>query len=186
MINTRQINDATLLMDLGAPALADDNLIVTITNMKNGTYTIAAQPDVTRNVTATVATVDVADTMGTLTVLGHNKKGDVISEVLNPVSGATVTGVKAFTDITSITGADWIIGGTTEDTIIIGTGNELGLDRPLSATSKVKCGYLGTTFMTGASCLPTVAGTPTIEETTVDLSGSTYDGAKIALIFVVD
>lgn len=180
-LNIRQIENATLLMDLGAPALADDDLIVVSTDMKNGTYTIAAQPDIPRNITATVATVDVADTMGTLTVAGTNYLDEVISEVLTPISGSTVTGLKAFKTITSITGADWVIGGTDEDTITIGTGNELGLHRSLSATSKVKLGILGTTI---TACNPTVVAT--IEETTVDMSAGTYDGSKEAIIFVVD
>lgn len=101
----------------------DDNKIVTSTNMKNGTYTIAAQPAVPSRITVKHTAVGTADTLGIITILGTLPSGTVVSEVVTPLNGQTVSSVNEFSAITSLTGSGWIIdGGSQNDTLIIGTG----------------------------------------------------------------
>ncbi len=106
--------------DMTSPA--DPNLIVTTTDMKVGTYTIAAQPTGSHVVTVTNTVVSAADTMGTITILGEDSDGNVISEVIIPVADTLVAGVLGFAVITSVTGAGWIIETTNNDTIVVGIG----------------------------------------------------------------
>ncbi len=174
---------ATALYSLGTPILADVDRIVTSANMKVGEYTIAAQPDVPRNITVTVTAGDTADTMGTVTVTGTNRDDDVISEVITPEAGATVAGTKAFKTVTKVEGADWVIDGSegTNDTITVGVGDELGLPVALSATSQMKFACADTAWVDVSG---SVAETPTVEETTIDMSAATYDGSKEMRVFV--
>lgn len=116
---------------LGAPAVSDDDKLVTSTNMINGDYTLEANagPDVPRNILVTVTAVDTADTPGTITVEGTDAQGNKISEVITPEAGTAVAGTKAFKTVTKVTGAGWKMDEEEEgnDTIKIGYGNELGL-----------------------------------------------------------
>jgi len=178
-------SSACRLYNLGAPALADDNLIVTSTNMKVGEYDVDAQPEVPRNITVTSTAVGTADTMGTITITGTNYDDEVITEEIVPVSGSTVAGIKAFKTVTTVVGAGWVVDGDekTADTIIVGTGNELGLPLVLDTITNVIMGVLGTTI---TATNPTVGTPATIEETTIDMSSGTYDATKEALVFVVD
>jgi hypothetical protein len=111
---------------LGTPEVDDDDQVVTVENMLVGTYTITASPDVPRVLTLTHVAVGAVDTLGTVTIAGTDVNDEVISEVLTPSNGATVTGLKAFKTVTSVTGAGWVI-NEGNDTIIIGTGPALGL-----------------------------------------------------------
>ncbi|MFA5880562.1 MAG: hypothetical protein WC834_00075 [Eubacteriales bacterium] len=177
---------ASRLYNLGAPVVADVDRIVTVTDMKVGTYTIAAQPDIPRNITVSVTADGTADTMGTITVAGTNYADAVISEVITPVVGSTVAGVKSFKTVTAITGAGWVIdagGVPAADDITIGVGTELGLSLSLDVATEMVFGILGTTITAHNA---TVATPATIEGTTIDMSAGTYDGSKAALIFVVD
>lgn len=124
---------ATGLSDIGTKvwilengvAVDDDRLVVS-TNMKVGTYTIAAQPDVPRNVTVTHTTVAAGtDTLGTITVVGTDANDVAITEVITPTADSTKNGTKAFKTITSITGAGWVIAGG-NDTIKVGVGSVIG------------------------------------------------------------
>lgn len=96
------------------------NKIVTSTNMKVGTYTIAAQPVSPALLSFTVTTVSGADTMGTIAVVGTNIYGVAQSETVTHVSGSTVYTSKVYAAVTSLTGAGWVV-NTTADTIIVGT-----------------------------------------------------------------
>lgn len=171
------------LYNLGAPELADDDLIVTTTDMKVGTYTLAADPDIPRNITVTVTAGDTADTMGTITIDGTNYLDEVITEDITPVAGSTIAGLKAFKTVTAVTGAGWVIDGAegTEDAITIGTGNEIGLPIALTDTAQIPLAILGTTI---TAHNPTV--TTTVENATIDMSAGTYDGSKSAIVFIVD
>lgn len=173
------------LYNLGAPALADNDLIVTSTNMKVGSYTVAAQPDVPRNITVTATAVGTADTMGTITVTGTNINNLSITETIVPVAGSLVAGIKAFKTVTSVVGAGWVKDAVeaTTDTIIVGTGTELGLPLVLDSATEVMMGVLGTTI---TATNPTVTNPATLEGTTIDMSAGTYDGTKKALVFIVD
>lgn len=115
-----------------APAAAATNRIVTTTNMKVGTYTIAnASPadNLCKNVTVTTTATGTADTQGTITVAGTDYNSEVISEVIVPVAGSTITGKRAFKTVTAVTGAGWVINPDTpaNDTIVVGFGDVLGL-----------------------------------------------------------
>jgi len=178
-------NSTCRLYNLGAPALADDDLIVTSTNMKVGEYTVAAQPDIPRNITVTVTAGATADTLGTVTISGTNYDDDEISEVITPVAGSAVAGTKAFKTVTTVVGAGWVIDAVegTNDTIKVGIGNELGLPLMLDSATEIMMGTLGTTI---TATNPTVTNPATLEGTTIDMSAGTYNATKEALIFIVD
>jgi hypothetical protein len=115
---------------LGAPIAASANRIVTSTNMQNAAYTIAAQPDVPRNITVTQTAAGTTDTSGTVTVVGTDIGGNALTEVITPVAGSAVAGVNAFAHVTSVTGAGWaenMASTATIDTITVGVGNLIGL-----------------------------------------------------------
>jgi len=166
---------------LGKPVVADVDRVVTSTNMKVGTYTVAAQPDVPRNITVTVTAGDTADTMGTITIVGTDSADAVISETITPEAGETVAGEKAFKSVTSVTGAGWVIDAAegTNDTITVGIGTVLGLPLALSDADHI---VFGTLDYVMAAHNPEADGT--LSGTTVDLSSGTYDGSKTARVFV--
>jgi hypothetical protein len=87
----------------------DDDKIVTSTDMKVGTYTIAAQPTAPCLLSVTVTAADTADTMGTIAFVGTDISGTAISETVTPVAGSTVYTTKEFASVTSATGAGWAI-----------------------------------------------------------------------------
>lgn len=178
-------SSACRLYNLGSPALADDDLVVTSTNMIVGEYTVDAQPDIPRNITVTATAGATADTLGTITVTGTNYDDEVISEEITPVAGSAVAGTKAFKTVTSVVGAGWVIDAVegTNDTIKVGIGNEIGLPLVLDSTTEIIMGILGTTI---TATNPTVSNPATIEGTTIDMSSGTYNGTKEALVFVVD
>jgi hypothetical protein len=169
------------LLELGAPVALDDDRYVTSTNMKVGAYTIAAQPDVARNVVVTRTADGNADTGGTITVTGTNILDDTISEVITVgAHSVVVAGTKAFKTITSIVGAGWVIDGN-NDTIKVGCGNEIGL--PLALDNVKKCPF-GMLDFTIRACATTITDPPTVEGTTIDMNGGTYADSKIAWAFV--
>jgi len=178
-------NSTCRLYNLSSPALADDDLIVTSTNMKVGSYTVAAQPEVPRNITVTATAGATADTLGTVTITGTNYDDEVISEVITPVAGSAVAGTKAFKSVTTVVGAGWAIDAVegTNDTIKVGTGNELGLPLSLNSATEIMLGILGTTI---TATNPTVSNPASLEGTTIDMSSGTYNGTKEALVFIVD
>lgn len=100
----------------------DDNKIVTVTDMKVGTYTIAAQPSAASLLSVTTTTVDAADTMGTITFVGTDSEGAAVTEEVAPVADDTVYTTNEFESITSITGAGWVTAGGA-DQIIVGVAD---------------------------------------------------------------
>ena len=176
------LNYAGRFLYLGTPVVADVDRIVTSANMKVGAYTVAAQPDIPRNVTVTVTAGDTADTMGTVVVVGTDINGNALTETITPVAGSTVAGTKAFKTVTSVTGAGWVIDGSegTNDTITVGVGNLLGLPILIAAAANCRLGIVGTALVT-----PTTAA-GTIDGCTVDLSAGTYNGTKAAFAIVVE
>lgn len=166
---------------LGTPVVADDDKIVVSANMKVGTYTIAAQPDVCRNITVTATAVGTADTMGTITVTGTNILGQVMTEVITPVAGSTVAGLKAFKTVTSVVGAGWVIDAVegTNDTIKVGVGTVIGLPIKI-LTGDCPLSILGTAIV-----VPTVT-VGAIEVCTIDASSGTYNGTKALYAVVVE
>ena len=97
--------------------------------------------------------VDVEDTNGKLVIEGKDIRGYTISEEIIPDAGVTIQGVKAFSQITSITGVGWAQGGTGPDTIVIGFGDVVGLPDVLLAASDAFLVAMGTALLNA----PTVA-----------------------------
>jgi hypothetical protein len=108
---------------LGAKAVhaLDVDKIVESANMKNGAYTIAAQPTAPSRITVSHTAVGAADTLGTINFIGTLPGGTVIHEKVTPVADSLVSTVNEFASVTSATGAGWII-GEGNDTITIGVG----------------------------------------------------------------
>ncbi len=119
---------------LGTPELDDDDQVVTTANMKVGTYTVDASPDVPRVITVTHTSVGATDTLGTLTITGTDYADTVITEVITPLADTTVTGTKAFKTVSGIDGADWVI-AEGNDTITVGTGPALGLPEVVAVST---------------------------------------------------
>ena len=108
---------------------ADVDKIVESTNMKVGAYTVAASPSVPSLITVTVTASGTADTMGTITVVGTDIYDRVLTEVITPVAGSTVTGTRYFKSVTSVTGAGWVIdAGAGNDTIVVGVPMSGGIE----------------------------------------------------------
>jgi hypothetical protein len=106
-----------------ATTAAVANRIVTIANMKVGTYTIANASPVWAGgalITITHATVAAGtDTLGTVTIDGTSLTGAVQSETITPLADTVATGTKIFRTVTAVTGAGWVIAGG-NDTITVG------------------------------------------------------------------
>jgi hypothetical protein len=96
--------------------------------MKVGTYTIANQPYCPQLITVTATASGTADTMGTITITGTDIFDTVITDVIAPVAGSTVTGTKYFKTVTSVVGAGWVIDvGSGNDTIVVGVPQSGGI-----------------------------------------------------------
>lgn len=95
------------------------NKIVASTDMKNGTYTIAAQPIVPALLSVLATGVGGNDTMGTITFVGTDIYDQALTETVTPIAGTTVYTTNMFKTVTSATGAGWVI-NSTNDTIVMG------------------------------------------------------------------
>ena len=178
----KHLDRAARFYALGTPVVADDDRITVSVDMKVGSYTLAAQPDVPRNITVTVTAGGTADTMGTITVTGTNAIGQVITEAIVPVAGSTVAGLKAFKTVTSVVGAGWVIDAVegTKDTIKVGVGTVLGLPIKI-ATGDCLLSVLGVAYV-----VPTVTVGATVEVCTIDSSSGTYNGSKALYAVIVE
>ena len=178
----KHLDRAARFYALGTPVVADDDRITVSVDMKVGSYTLAAQPDVPRNITVTVTAGGTADTMGTITVTGTNAIGQVITEAIVPVAGSTVAGLKAFKTVTSVVGVGWVIDAVegTKDTIKIGVGTVLGLPIKI-ATGDCLLSVLGVAYV-----VPTVTVGATVEVCTIDSSSGTYNGSKALYAIIVE
>lgn len=166
---------------LGAPVVADADRIVVSTDWADGTLSLAAQPDVPRNVTATLTDINNSITGGTLTITGKDPAGRTVTEVMSPDGaggGKTLTGTKIFASIASA-----VIANTTGvpaagvDVVVIGVGNVIGLPSDISATTAVKHTYLGGVPVTPAAI---AAGVST---SGINANTSTYNGTKLMLAY---
>jgi hypothetical protein len=136
---------------------ADNDQIVTVVNLTNTTFTIAAQPDVPRNVTITVTDTTPTITEGTITITGLDVNGATITEVLD-MAGPTLTftGTKVFVSVTSVVSAGAAtLGGAGDETIIVGTGSVVApifcsTSAPLRGVGTVKTSGSSTTVTAGA------------------------------------
>jgi len=166
--------DAAMHIFLGAPVLADADKIVTSEDWDDGALTIAAQPDVPRNLTITVTDANASITGGICTIVGTDSQGRSITEVMDITDGLSWTGTKIFATVTSAT-----ISGTTgvpatgTDVVTVGVGNVIGLPVDLSAEAEVIRAYV-------AAAPVTPDAVATGESTSgIDANSATYDGSKL-------
>jgi len=160
---------------LGTPRAVEAARAVSSANMKVGTYTIANQPDVPRNVSVTHTAVSTVDTLGTVTFVGTDYTGASLTEVITPSNGTVVNGTKAFKTITSITGAGWVA-GSTADTITAGYGSLIGLPVALPDATGTVLGTLDTVVAVKAT-----TGTTLATSTVTEAGG---DGSKKLTIYL--
>jgi hypothetical protein len=160
-------------MILGAPILADVDRIVTSVDWGDGALTIAAQPDVPRNITVTLTDANASITAGTCTVVGTDCLGRAVTEVMDITDGLSFTGTKIFASVTSATIADTAgTPATGVDVVTVGVGNVIGLPFDITASGDVKHSYLGGTRLSA-----TVA--TGVSTSGVNASAGTYDGSKL-------
>lgn len=118
---------------------ADTNHIVAAEDLTAATpitCTIAAQPDVPRNVTITITDGDTSITAFDIDVLGVDAKGDAKTENFVFAGGLSQTGNIAFATITSVT-VNSITGAGVGDILDVGIGSKLGLANNIYATGEV-------------------------------------------------
>lgn len=158
---------------MGSPVDADDNRIVTTVDWDDSTLTIAAQPDVPRNLTAVLTDANASITAGLLTFVGYDAQGRPITEVMDMEDGLTWAGVKIFATVTSaiITAtAGTPLSGT--DMVIVGVGDVIGTCIDLSVTSEVVHVWLGAVKVTPSAI------TVGASLSGIDVNAATMDGAK--------
>lgn len=126
---------------LGSPEAEDDNQVVVSEDIpaQSGTLTIAANPDVPRNLTFTATVGGSLDVL--FTAVGVDQFGEAVTETFNVVSAAEVTGSKVFKTVTSIT-ATTVTDDTGVNTIIVGTGSVLGLPVQITQAADVPQAFL--------------------------------------------
>ena len=143
---------------------ADTDKIVTTTNMKVGSYTVAAQPYCPSLITVTTTASGTADTQGTITVTGTDIFGITRTDVIVPVAGSTVSGTIYFKTVTTVVGAGWVIDvGAGNDTIVVGVPASGGLyTRGLPVTVGIITGNVWlnplTTAVADTTSIPLIAG----------------------------
>jgi hypothetical protein len=163
---------------LGNPIAASANRIVTSVNLTNVSFSIAAQPDVPRNLTCTVTDTTASITAGTITFTGTDPSGAAVVEVLDLSAALTLTGTKIFASVTSVVCAGaTVLGGSGDETIVVGVGTVIGLPSNIAAVGAVKNVYLGGVR---ASSPTITAGAQT---SGVDASSGTYANTKNLLVF---
>lgn len=141
-------------------AIVDDDKFVVSVNMKNGAYTIAAQPIGPSIVSVTATAVGTADTPGKVTIVGTDAAGNAISEEVIPTAGQVKSTTKAFATLTSITGSGWAIdAGTQNDTIKIGAlTSYAGDNRYFSAINVLTNTVVASQTSVPGAVVPTLSG----------------------------
>ena len=157
MQKTGVVQASTATYVLGATALTADaggqDIVVGITN-----------PDVPRNVTATA---NAAGCAGDVVVTGTNWAGEVITDTIALAGAAEIAGVKAFATVTAVHLPPETHAGT--DTVSIGVGNCLGLQRPIAAAGDVV--EVARKAAAAAEYTIEATGTVNVANGTVDQSG---------------
>ena len=163
---------------LGAPALADADVILNAVAWANGSKTLDGQIDCPRNIVAALTDADNSCT-GTLTITGKDAQGRTITETLVPDgagAGKTLTGTKIFAQVDSavISGA---AGAGVGDEVAIGTGNVIGVGTDMLAAAEVVHCYLG-----GVKVAPTIA--LGVSKSGINASAGTYNGTKALVAYL--
>lgn len=118
------------------PAAPGTTDIVDTVNLTNVAFTVAAQPDVPRNMVVTVVDTTGSITVGTLTIVGVDVNGQGVTETFDCSGGAgTYTGNVPFAKVTSVTASGFAtLGGSGDETIAVGSGGKLGLPTMLGGS----------------------------------------------------
>ncbi len=164
---------------LGAPIAADDDRIVVAVDLANGAQVIAAQPDVPRNLTATLTDANNSVTAAILTIVGKTPQGLVVTEVATLAQlKAGFVGKAIYHTIASVT-VSGVTGtvGAGADQLKVGVGNVIGLPAPINQASQVKSVSLG--------AVPVASPVVAIGQNTsgVDASAATYNGTKSLVVW---
>jgi len=164
---------------MGAPVLADVDRIVVSVDWADGALVIAAQPDVPRNVTATLTDAD-NSVSGVLTIVGKDCRGRTITEVQTVVLGVgkAFVGTKIFASITSITITGTSGATPSTDVVTVGVGDVIGTPMDLDADATVHHTYLGGTRIAS----PVLA--TGVSTSGINASAGTYNGAKMLQAFI--
>jgi hypothetical protein len=153
----------------GATSAAVDDFYVLVGNgvMKNAAYTLSntipPEAGTARQITLTHATVGgVADTLGTVTVVGRNLAGQNITEVLVPTADTKITGTQWFASVASVTGAGWVrnAGAGSEDTIIVGCAADSRLAEGYGTLHGLQINTAAAGTITVADAVGTIATIP--------------------------
>ena len=165
--------DGVEWQDLGAPVVADVDRIVVASDIADGAETIAAQPDVPRNITGTLTDANDSVT-STVTIRGLDIAGRIIEEVMEIAAGVgkVFTGTKIFATVTSVV-VSGTSGNAAGDTLSIGVGNVIGLPKTINNVQAVKH-----VWFNGAPVTPDAIAVGT-SKSGVDVNGATYDGSKV-------
>ncbi len=180
------LTTGVVAFNLGKPAVEDTASIVADGDMKNGAYTIIAQPDVPRTISMTVTQTDADDTMGKITFTGTDYLDQEITEEVAPNNASTSAGyketTKAFKTVTSIIGSGWAVSSAAhKDQIQFGKGKKIGLPIALSTIDNmIQCLLDRADY----AATPAVADPASVAGTTLDASGGTYNGAKVMQVLV--
>ncbi len=176
------LTTGVVAFNLGKPAVEDDDNCVALEEMKNGAYTIAAQPDVPRNIVAEVEQDTAPDTKGKVVITGYDILGNKITEEITPGADSTaVPGNKAFASVESIIGSGWAASNAgDEDSIKFGYGEKIGLPIALSTIDNVLLCLFDRAVDAATAA---VGDPPTVAETTLIIHG-TYNGAKVMQVLV--
>jgi hypothetical protein len=166
-------------VSLGAPVVLDDDRIVVAVDLANGAQTIAAQPDVPRNLTAILADANASVTAATLTITGITPQGETVSETVTLaqlVAGWTGKAIYALVSSIVASGVAGTVGAGA-DQLKVGIGNVIGLPAPIDSSRQVKHVYLGGARVAS----PVVAIGP--HSSGINASAATYNGTKELVVF---
>lgn len=162
---------------MGQPIALDDNRVVTTHDIAAGAMSIAAQPDVPRNLNFVLTDANDSVT-ATIVIVGVDSQGRIITETAQITlgTGKTWTGTKLYAFVTSIT-VSALSGEAGGDAIIVGVGNVIGLPFDIDHVNAVNRAYVGGTLVTPDAI--------TIDENSgVDCNAATYDGTKVLMCIV--
>ena len=174
ILTALQAGGTSFFAQLGAPVLADADRIVTTVDWDDGTLSIAAQPDVPRNITATLTDAD-NSTSGLVTITGTDIAGRVVTEAMAPNGaggGKTLVGTKIFKTITSVVITE-STGSGDDDELVVGVGNVIGVPVDLADDAEIVAAHFGGVLLV----TPTVV--TGVSTSGINASASVYNGVKV-------
>jgi hypothetical protein len=173
---------------LGSPEAPDVNQVVTSTDfpVAGGTGSIAANPDVPRNITVGCSTVGGGGVSAVLRVVGVDQFGNAISEDFG-VFGAGVAfqalaGSLVFRGIDSVTAISVMVDSGVGNSYDVGTGTKIGIPVQVtaSATDVVRVTFGGVAAsLTDTAASREAAVDPATHAITIE---ETLDGSELGVV----